>query len=102
MLFSSRNTAGVVTREADPNNHNYISYEYTVEEKKYSGISYGPNHADMRKGQAIIVYYPTKAPSESLLLGPDEQKNYVAISLLVGGLIGMFAGFVDYWMAKRK
>lgn len=102
MLFSSRNVEGMITREADPNNHNYISYEYTGGGKTYSGIGYGPNQADMRRGKIATVHYFPAAPSESVLVGANEQRGYAAFGLLAGLLIGTFAGFGDYWNGRRK
>ena len=102
MWFSSRSVQGVVTHDADPNNHNYISYEYTVGGKTYSGIGYGPNHADMRRGEVSTVYYFPAAPSESVLSGKEEQRGYAAFGLFAGLLMGTFAGFGDYWKGRKK
>src|SRR5579864_5873034 len=42
MWFSSGKVDGSITRAADPSNHNYLSYEYAVRGKTYSGTGYGP------------------------------------------------------------
>jgi hypothetical protein len=102
MWFSSGKVDGLITREADPSNHNYLSYEYTVNGKTYSGIGYGPHHADLQRGQPAAVYYFRAAPSESVLVGADEQRGYAAFSLLSALMMGIFVGFADYWNGKRQ
>ncbi len=102
MWFSSAKVDGSITRESDPNNHNYLSYEYAVRGKTYSGTGYGPHHADLQRGQSAAVYYFPAAPSESVLVGPDEQRGYAALGLLSAAILGVFAGFGDLWNGKRK
>jgi hypothetical protein len=55
MWFSSGKVDGLITREADPSNHNYLSYEYRVHGKTYSGIGYGPHHADLPSERSCSV-----------------------------------------------
>lgn len=101
MWFSSRKVDGVVRHEADPNNHNYLSYEYTVDGKTHSGVGYGPRHADMKEGQGVTVHFFPVVPSESVLVDKDEQRGYAAFGLGAGLLMGIFAGFGDHWNRKR-
>lgn len=102
MWFSSGEANGSITREADPSNHNYLSYEYTVRGKTYSRQGYGPYHADLQRGQSVAVHYFAPAPSESVLVGEDEQRGYAVGAPLSAAILGMFVGFADYWNAKRK
>jgi len=102
MLLSSRTTDGVITHAADPSNHNYLSYEYSVNGKVYSGTGYGPNHADMQVGGTATVYYFPLATSQAVLVGPVEQRGYVAFGLVWAVLMGVFVGFGDYWNRQRR
>src|SRR5579859_1475050 len=102
MWFSSGKVDGSITREADPSNHNYLSYEYTVHGKTYSGTGYGPHHANLQRGQSAAVYYFPAAPSESVLVGTDEQRGYAAFGLFSAVIMGVVAGFGDFWNGKRK
>jgi hypothetical protein len=102
MWFSSGRVDGSITRNADPSNHNYLSYEYTVRGKTYSGTGYGPYHADLQRGQSVAVYYFPPAPSESVMVGEDEQRRYAAWGVLSAAMMGIFVGFGDYWNGKRK
>jgi hypothetical protein len=90
MWFSSGKVDGSITREADPSNHNYLSYEYTVLGKTYSGTGYGPYHAGLQRGQSVAVYYFPPAPSESVLVGEEEQRGYAAWGLLSAAIMGAF------------
>jgi hypothetical protein len=102
MWFTSSKVDGVITREADPKNHNYVSYEYNVNGKAYSDTGYGPHHQDMQKGQTVEVYFFTPLPSESVIVAKDEQGGYAPFGLLAGVLMGVVAGFGDYWNQQRK
>ncbi|HEY7099764.1 MAG TPA: DUF3592 domain-containing protein [Terriglobales bacterium] len=102
MWFSSGKVDGSITREADPSNHNYLSYEYTVLGKTYSGTGYGPYHAGLQRGQSVAVYYFPPAPSESVLVGEEEQRGYAAWGLLSAAIMGAFVGLGDYWNGKRQ
>ena len=100
MWFSSGKVDGSITREADPSNHNYLSYEYTVRGKTYSGTGYGPHHADLKRGQSVAVHYFPAAPSESVLLGTDEQGGYAASGLLTAVIMGVWLDLSIFGMAK--
>jgi hypothetical protein len=102
MWFTSSRADGVITREAESKNHNYVSYEYNVGGKTYSGTGYGPDHEDMQKGQTVEVYFFTPLPSESVIVGKDEQRGYVAFGMASGLLMGVFAGFGDAWNRQRS
>lgn len=101
MLFRSGTADGVITHDADPSNHLYVSYQYTVNGKTYSGTGYGPNHADMKTGERTTVYYFPPTPSESVLVDAVEQRGYVRFGVVGGLLMGVFAGFGDYWNRQR-
>jgi hypothetical protein len=51
MWFSAENADGVVTRAAEPSNHNYLSYKYTVRGTTYTGTGYAPGHKACLKGK---------------------------------------------------
>src|SRR5689334_21044750 len=102
MWFSAERADGVITREADPSNHNYLSYRYTVNGKTYTGMGYTPNHQPMSAGQEVVVYVFPLLPSNSILVGKDEQRRLAIFGLLVGLLFGLFVGFGDYWKRHRS
>ena len=102
MWFNTEKLDGVITRGADPSNHNYLSYGYTVNGKTYTGMGYAPNHQPMSQGQAVVVYIFPLLPSDSVLLGKDEQRRLAIFGLLVGLLFGLFVGFGDYWKRHRS
>lgn len=102
MWFSAEKADGIITRAADPSNHNYLSYRYTVNGKIYTGMGYAPNHQPMSEGQAVVVYICPLLPSNSVLVGKDEQRRLAVFGLLVGLLFGLFVGFGDYWKRHRS
>jgi hypothetical protein len=102
MWFNTEKVDGVITREADPSNHNYLSYRYTVNGKTYTGMGYAPNHQPMSQGQAVVVYIFPLLPSDSVLLGKEEQRGLAVFGLFVGLLFGLFVGFGDYWKRHRS
>jgi len=102
MWFSAEKADGVITRAADPSNHNYLSYKYTVRGKTYTGMGYAPNHKDLSEGQTVVVYLFPLLPSNSVLAGKDEQRRLAVFGLLVGLLFGLFVGFGDYWKRHRS
>ena len=102
MWFASSEADGVITREADQKNHNYLFYEYDVGGKTYSGMGYGPYHQDMQKGQTVEVYFFTPLPSESVIVGKDEQRGYGVFGIAGGLLMSAFVGFGDCWNRPRS
>jgi hypothetical protein len=102
MWFSAEKADGVITREADPSNHNYLLYRYTVNGKAYAGVGYAPNHQPMSQGQAVVVYIFPLLPSNSVLASKDEQRSLAIFGLLIGLLSGLFGGFGDYWKRRRS
>ncbi len=94
MLFASQKTDGVITREADPHNHMYLSYEYSVHGRSYSGRGYAPHHADLEKGQAVEVFFFPPLPSQSLILGRDEQLRLAVWGLVTAFLLGALFAFI--------
>jgi hypothetical protein len=102
MWFSAEKADGIITRAADPRNHNYLAYNYTVRGKTYTGMGYAPNHQPMAEGQAVVVYIFPLLPSNSVLAGKDEQRKLAIFGLIVGLLFGVFVGFGGYWKRHRS
>jgi hypothetical protein len=65
-------------------------------------VGHPPNHEDLQKGQSLQISFFPPLPSESVMVGKDEQWGYAAFGLMAGILMGMFAGFGDYWNRHRN
>jgi hypothetical protein len=102
MWFSAENADGVVTRAADPSNHNYLSYKYTVRGTTYTGTGYAPGHKSLFEGQTVTVYLFPLLPSNSVLADKGEQRKLATFGCVMGLLFGLFAGFGDYWKRRRS
>jgi hypothetical protein len=76
MWFSGATTQGVISREADPSDHMYLTYAYRVGGKTYSGTGYAPYRPEMRRGQPIEVFFFPPLPGESVIANKDEQFGY--------------------------
>lgn len=90
----------MITHEAAPNNHLYLSYEYSIEKRVYSGTGYAPGHADLHKGEPVEVHFFPSAPAEAVIASKREQQGYAVFGLLAGALMGVFAGLLDNWRLR--
>ncbi len=93
MWFAANTVDGVVTGGADPSNHSYISYEFNVDGRTFGGSGYGPHHQDLQRGNTVRVYFFPALPSQSVMVGKDEQRGYAAFGLLAGVLMGLIGGW---------
>lgn len=98
LLTSTRNGESVatITREADPNNHRYLTYQYVVDGRTFSGVGYGPNHAEMGVGEQVrVVYFPAH-PQYATIATAEEQRKYLEEGMMAGILMATFATFIVY------
>ena len=105
MWFTSGKADGVITREADPKDHNYVSYEYKGwrENLFWHGLrAPSSRHAERTSCRSLFLYFFTPLPSESVIVGKDEQRGYGAFGIAGGLLMGAFVGFGDCWNRQRS
>jgi hypothetical protein len=100
LRFRRSETMGVVTGEADPKNHNYVTCEYTVNGKTYTEVGYGPDHQlgkEWRRGERTLVSYFPPLPQVATMANEMEQKTYFVWGLTMSGIMATFATFGVHW-----
>jgi hypothetical protein len=90
-----------ITREADPNNHLYVTYQYVAEGKTYSAEGYGPDRREMRLGEQVRVCYFPAHPQAATIASNREQMGYLKGGVLAGVLLATFMTSAAYWRYFR-
>jgi hypothetical protein len=86
----------VITREADPKNHLYVTYEYVADGKKYSAVGYGPDGRKTRLGEEVRVCYFPAHPQAATIASDRQQMEYLKGGVLAGIFLATFMTFVVY------
>jgi len=97
----NRLTIGKIT-EIEPENHNSITYEYSVRGKTYVGGDSRANEFPKGIGKKLQVYYDTENPGSSSSTDPNylvsnELSCVFLIIIVFPGLI-----LVPEWIKRRK
>ena len=101
LRFKKGESVATVTREADPKNHRYLTYQYVIEGKTFSGVGYGPNNKDMRVGEQVKVCYFPAHPQYATITTYTEQTEYLRDGVMSGLLMATFGTFIVYWKYFR-
>ena len=103
--FQKSESFATITKEADPHNHNYISYEYTLSGKTFSRVGYGPDHKEMRVGDQVrLRYFP--AYPELATIGSDADqsdalKDGVVRSVFVATITVLFVCLKEFRTSRK-
>jgi len=90
-----------ITREADPKNHRYVTYEYVVDGRTYSEVGYGPDRREMRLGDKVRVRYFPAYPKAATIATDKEQTGYLKDSVIAGISMATFVTIAVYWRYFR-
>ncbi len=104
LLIRIRNGESIatITRGTDPHNHRYLTYEYVVDGRKFSGVGYGPNHTELGVGKQVkVVYFPAQ-PRYATLATEREQTRYLEQAMFAGIMMATFATLVVYLTYFRR
>jgi hypothetical protein len=86
-----------------PEFHNTVRYEYQVDGKKFEGQdqSWLPNPpvAEIKVGQALVIYYDPQNPSHSVLGNPKPMLANELISVGMAALL--FPTFIVFTLRQR-
>lgn len=90
-----------ITRETDPKNHLYVTYQYVVDGRTYSAVGYAPDGSETRLGEQVRVYYFPPYPSVSTIATDKEQMGYLKGGVMAGLSLATFMTFAVYWRYFR-
>jgi len=90
-----------ITRESDPKNHRYVTYEYVVDGRTYSDVGYGPDGREMRLGDKVRVRYFPAYPKAATIATDKEQTGYLKDSVIAGISMATFVTIAVYWRYFR-
>ena len=90
-------TLATITKEADPNNHRYLTFQYVVDGKTFSGVGYGPDGKEMALGEQVRVYYFPDHPQYATIASDKDQSGYLKDGVMSGISMATFLTFVVYW-----
>ena len=85
--------------DAEPQNHNGVGYDYTVEDRLYhggwfAGRNGNPNADHLKPGDKIRIYYRSDYPAQSCACDPwEEGRDPAPFWALIGGLVGFWTAF---------
>jgi hypothetical protein len=98
-------SVATITREADPKNHQYLTYQYTVDGRTFSGAGYGPNHTEMGVGEQVrIVYFPAR-PQYATIATDQEQTKDLELGLMAGIVMataGTLGAYLRYFRGAHR
>ena len=103
LKISKAESVATITREADPKNHRYVTYEYVVDGKTYSDVGYGPDGREMRLGDTVRVSYFPPYPKAATIATNKEQTGYLKGSVMAGFCMATFvivAAYLRYFRTK--
>ena len=90
-----------ITQGGDPQNHNYITYEYTVKGKTFSALGYGPNHKEMRVADQVRVQYFPAYPKFATISSDAEQNEELKDGVIESLFVATAMVFLVYWKQFR-
>jgi hypothetical protein len=99
--FKKGESVATVTREADPKNHRYLTYQYVIDGKTFSGVGYGPNGKDMRVGEQVRVCYFPAHPQYATIATYTEQTEHLRDGVMSGLFMATLGTFIVYWKYFR-
>src|SRR4029077_6304792 len=79
-----------ITREADPKNHLYVTYQYAVEGRTYNAKGYGPDGKEMRLGEQVRLFYFPAYPQAATIVTEEQQTEYLKDGLMAGFAMATF------------
>jgi hypothetical protein len=94
-------STATITREADPKNHLYVTYEYVVDGRTYSAVGYTPNRREMRLGEHVRVCYFPDRPQAATIATDREQTGYLKGGVVSGIFMATCMTFAVYWRYFR-
>jgi hypothetical protein len=94
-------STATITREADPKNHLYVTYEYVVSGKTYSAVGYAPGRSETRLGDQVRVCYFPARPQTATIATDREQSGYLRSGVESGIFLATFMTLAVYWQYFR-
>jgi hypothetical protein len=94
-------SVATITREANAKNHNYVTYQYVIDGKTFSGVGYGPNGNNLRVGEQVEICYFPAHPQYSSIATYTEQTRHLRDGVIAGIIMATFATFIVYWKYFR-
>jgi hypothetical protein len=77
-------STATITRESDPNNHHYVTYQYVVGGRVFRAVGYGPDRKEMRLGEEVrICFFPAR-PQYATIATDREQTEYLKSGVMAG------------------
>lgn len=103
LLISIRKSESIatITGEADPKNHNYLTYQYSVGGRTYTGVGYGSDGHELRLGEQMRVYYFPAYPQAATIATDKEQREYLRGGAMAGIAMATFVTIAVYWKFFR-
>jgi hypothetical protein len=103
LLITIRKAESVatITAESDPKNHNYLTYQYSVGGRTYTGVGYGPDGHEMALGDQMRVCFFPAHPQSATIATDKEQKEYVREGAMAGIAMATFLTIAVYWKFFR-
>jgi len=96
----SESTA-TITKEADPNNHRYVTYQYVVSGRSFSAAGYAPDRKEMQLGKQVRVCFFPAYPHYATIATDKEQTEYLKDGLMAGTTLATFIAGIVYWRYFR-
>jgi hypothetical protein len=90
-----------ITRQADPKNHLYVTYQYVVDGRTYSEVGYAPDRRETSLGEQVRVCYFPAHPQAATIVSDKEQLGYLKGGLLSGIFMATFTTLAVYWRYFR-
>jgi hypothetical protein len=94
-------STATITREADPNNHRYVTYQYVVSGRVFSAVGYGPDRKEMQLGKQVRVCFFPAHPQYATIATDREQTEYLRDGVMAGITLATLMTGIMYWRYFR-
>jgi hypothetical protein len=93
------------TTESDGRSTTYnckLTLEYTINNKKYSGINISTDSSSLyNKGNTITIYYDPNNPTDISLFSKGTQQTIGEVIIVIA-ILSVIFGILSWWLASRS